>query len=188
MQQSAGTKKLEPNLVSSVDYSDLKATLLKLSYDPVIDCVTSMNIFKVTFASQRLSINTNCGVAKCFEEWPINREFDFFMCHFVMLTDIHKNATDLALLFKTKLKKLDDFFDATANKSKAIQKTAGLMETLVFLKLVTYFKESANKLVVEYSVRTNSTSYATYATKNFVVFYFESKSYCWHSKQKKDSK
>lgn len=96
MQQSAGKKNWQPNLLSSVDYSDLKATLLKLSYDPVIDRVTSMSIFKDTFASQRLSINTNCGVAKFFDEWPINRQFDFFMCHFGMLTDIQENATDEA--------------------------------------------------------------------------------------------
>lgn len=151
MQKSSGTKNWQPNLVTSVDYSDLKATLLKLSFDPVIDRVTSMAIYKESFASQRLAINTNCGVAKFFEEWPINRKFDFIICHFVMLTDMHE--TDLVLLFKTKLKKLNDFFEATAKKPNATQTTSALMETHVIFKLATYFKESAAKLVVEYPVR-----------------------------------
>lgn len=50
---------------------------------------------------------------------------------------------------------MDEFFDAATTKSKAIKKTTGPMETFVIFKLATYFKESADKLVVEYPVRTN---------------------------------
>lgn len=126
----------------------MQATLKHISTDPRADRNMALGIFKESFASQRLEINSGCGISKFLDDWPINREYDFLIRHFILLTNIEE--TDCALAFRTKLVKLRNFLD---QNGKSLVVSAGPIEAIVIFKLAAHFKENANTLLVQYQVR-----------------------------------
>lgn len=155
MQTSSGTSNWQPNLDGNMDYASMKTDLLRFSKDPRSDRNKAINTFKESFANQRYVINSCSGIAKFLEEWPINREYDFLMLHFLLLTNIEN--TDYAQAFTNKLIKLRNYLDTQKPKSKPNCNTRkGLDlpdEAKVVYKLANYFNENPEMLLVPYPVR-----------------------------------